>query len=196
MTKTLGPILATALASLTLAAAQPNPHTSAIDVKQSKMTVYVFKEGLFAFAADNHEVDAPIVAGSFDDAAKSIQIWVDASKMQVLDPQMAADRRAKVQSNMAGPDVLDVAKYPKIIFQSTAIDVKDPADWTVSGNLTLHGQMHPLSFHITRKDATHFSGAALVRQTDFGITPIRIAGGMVRVKNDVKVIFDIVLQAR
>jgi hypothetical protein len=34
----------------------------------------------------------------------------------------------------------------------------------------------------------------MVRQSAFGITPIKIAGGTVRVKDDVKVAFDIVLK--
>ena len=43
-------------------------------------------------------------------------------------------------------------------------------------------------------DAKHFTGSVMVRQTGFGITPIRILGGSVTVKDDVKVEFDIVLK--
>ena len=36
-----------------------------------------------------------------------------------------------------------------------------------------------------------YSGNALIRQTDFGIQPVRAAGGAVRVKDEVEVQFDI-----
>src|SRR5438132_6642370 len=93
----------------------------AVDVAHSKMTVYVYKQGLFAFAADNHEVSAPIIAGALDDTAHSVSITVDAAKMQVLDPGAPADRRAKVQAKMLSDAVLDVGKYPRIEFRSSSI---------------------------------------------------------------------------
>ncbi len=42
----------------------------------------------------------------------------------------------------------------------------------------------------------HYTGSATVRQSDFGMTPIRIAGGTVQVKDDVKIDFDIVAGER
>ena len=86
-----------------------------------------------------------------------------------------------------------MAAHPTISFRSTAIDDADPNRWTVTGNLGLRGQTHPIVVHVLRTDATHFSGTATIRQTAFGITPIKIAGGVVSVKDDVNVEFDIVL---
>jgi len=178
--------------ALALLGASQSGHTAAqIDTTHSQMTVFVYKEGIFAFAADNHEVTAPISSGSFDDATKIFDVKVDATKMQVQDPP---SRRDKVQANMVGPEVLDVTKYPDITFHSTKIDTSNTAHWTVHGDLTLHGQTHPIVFEVVRKGADHFTGSATVRQTAFGIMPIKIAGGTVRVKDDVKVVFDIVLR--
>jgi polyisoprenoid-binding protein YceI len=174
-----------------LGATQAGQTAARIDTTHSKMTVFVYKEGIFAFAADNHEVTAPISSGSFDAATKTIDVKIDATKMQVQDPP---SRRDKVQANMVGPDVLNVTKYPDITFHSTKIDTGFATRWTVHGDLTLHGQTHPIVFEVVRKDEAHFTGSAIVRQTEFGITPIKIAGGTVRVKDDVKVVFDIVLQ--
>ena len=176
----------------TCAANAADSKTSAVDVAHSHMTVYVYKQGLFSFAADNHEIDAPIVAGSVDSATHAVELTVDATKMKVLDPKLAANRRAQVQSNMTGPDVLDVAKYPKIEFRSTKV-ASDGQHWDVSGDLTLHGQTHPIVIQVVSSDASHFTGSVMVRQSDFGITPIRILGGTVTVKNDVKVEFAITL---
>ncbi len=172
--------------------AATNAHTSVtpMDTTKSKLTVFVYKEGLFAFAADNHEVSAPIASGSLDETGQTVDLAIDATKMQVQDPP---SRRDTVQANMLGPQVLDVANYPKITFHSTKIEKADPDHWTVTGELTLHGQTRPMTLQVIRTDANTFSGSANVRQTDFGISPIKIAGGAVRVKNDVKVEFTIVL---
>ena len=162
-----------------------------VDTGRSKMTVYVYKQGLFSFLADNHQIDAPLANGSLGDGGKTIHIVVDASKMQVLDPHLSASRRAQVQSNMLGPQVLDVQRYPTIEFASTNIADKGNGELTVSGNLTLHGQTHPITFEVKDDGRRHFTGSATIRQTQFGMTPIKSAGGAVSVRDDVRVDFDI-----
>jgi hypothetical protein len=165
------------------------------DLQQSKMTVHVGARGLFAFLADNHVIDAPIVAGSYDSEMKLVRLTVDATKMRVVDPKLSAGRRDEVQANMIGSQVLDVGKYPTLSFRSTKIDDRDPNHWTVTGDLTLHGQTHPIEFQVLRVDARHFNGSATIRQTAFGITPIQVAGGTVSVKDDVNVEFEIALRS-
>jgi polyisoprenoid-binding protein YceI len=179
---------------LILAAGQPAFAVPvAIDVQHSTLTVNVYKQGLFSVFADNHVIDAPIASGTYDDTEKAVTLTVDATQMRVLDPKAPASRRAEVQSNMAGPEVLDVNTYPTIVFHSTSVAGGDSAHWKVNGNLTLHGQTHPITFAAVRVDATHFSGSATVNQSAFGITPIRIAGGAVTVKDAVTVTFRIAL---
>lgn len=179
------------LLATVLAGAAPNPGAQAsIDMQRSKLTVYVYKQGLFSFLADNHVIDAPIASGSYDATHKSVRLSVDAAKMRVLDPSMPAGRRSQVQANMLGPQVLDVQHYPSIDFQSTSIE-DHSGTLTVTGNLTLHGQTHALSFE-AKGTGNEFTGSAMVRQTSYGITPIKIAGGAVSVKDGVRVQFDIV----
>jgi polyisoprenoid-binding protein YceI len=168
-------------------------HPLTIDPLHSKMTVYVYKEGFFSFAGDDHVVDAPIASGSLDEAGNKVDVTIDATKMRVLDPKFAADKRAKVQANMTGPQVLDVARYPTIVFQSREAKFTGLGHAVINGTLTLHGQTHAIAVDVTKVDATHYRGSAIVRQTAFGIAPIRIAGGLVRVKDDVKLTFEIAL---
>jgi polyisoprenoid-binding protein YceI len=183
------PLLALCAMGL-IALASPSTTSVEFDLTRSTMTVAVGKEGIFSFAGDTHTVDAPIASGAFDPAGPAVQLSVDASKMEVQDPP---SRRDRVEANMLGPDVLDVARYPKIEFHSNSIETATPTHWKVQGELTLRGQTHPIAFEVTREDGTHFTGSARVKQSDFGITPIRIAGGSVRVKDEVVVTFSIVL---
>jgi polyisoprenoid-binding protein YceI len=188
--------MAVVLATL-LAAAAPQVQPQAvhsIDVQHSKITVYVYKQGLFSFLADNHVIEAPIASGSFDPDRRTAQITVDASKMRVLDPHLAPDKRAQVQSNMLGPQVLDVQQYPTITFQSTSMAPGAGGVLDVTGNLQIHGQTHSTTFQ-AKESGSHFTGSVTVRQTAFGITPIKIAGGAVSVKDDVRIDFDILSPA-
>jgi polyisoprenoid-binding protein YceI len=182
-----------AAAVLTMAASPDAQTIRSIDVEHSKMTVYVYKQGLFSFLADNHVIDAPIARGTYDSARRSVSILVDAASIRVVDPNLSADKRSKVQANMSGPQVLDAAKYPSIVFESTQITDAGKGRSTVSGNLELHGQTHPVTFDAQSDGAGHFTGTAMVRQSSFGITPIKIAGGAVSVKDDVRIDFSITL---
>lgn len=163
----------------------------AFDTNGSKMTVYVYKKGLFSFMADDHVIEAPIARGAYDAAAGSVDVEVDAAALKVLDPKLSPDTRSQVQRNMEGK-VLDVERYPKISFRSTKIE-QTGRNLKIMGDLTLHGQTRPVSVTADQVDATHFAGSATIRQTQFGITPIKIAGGAVSVRDDVKVEFRIAL---
>jgi polyisoprenoid-binding protein YceI len=108
----------------------------------------------------------------------------------VLDPQLDEGKRAEVRSRMLGPDVLDTAKFPTITFASTDIDSTAGERWTVSGRLTIRGVTRVISFPVTRVNG-RYHGDARIQQRDFGIEPIRIAGGTVQVKDELKIEFDI-----
>ncbi|MBV8082667.1 MAG: YceI family protein [Candidatus Eremiobacteraeota bacterium] len=165
--------------------------THTIDVAQSHIAVFVYKSGLFAFAADNHVINAPIASGQLDDPLTSVSFVVTASQLKVLDPNSSDNNRTQVQARMESPDVLDPAHFPTIEFKSTNISGSPTAGWDVSGQLTLHGQTKPVKLHVT-ESAGHFKGSTTLKQTDYGIAPITIAGGTVKVKDDVRIEFDIV----
>lgn len=191
--RTLACLLFVALSAFN-APVQANGAQLQIDPQHSSLTVYVSKQGIFAFAADNHVVNAPLTSGAFDPAAKSIELKIDAAQMRVLDPSMSPGRRAQVQANMVSSQVLDVQKYPEVTFHSTKTEATSPGKLKVTGDLTLHGQTRSVTVDVDELDAKHYKGTATIRQTDFGITPIRIAGGTVKVKDELRVEFDIELK--
>ncbi len=165
-----------------------------IDPVHSTLKVRVFKSGLFSAFAHNHEVAAPI-AGSTVHLSNdpSVALQVHAGELRVLDPDVSAKERGDVQTTMEGPEVLDVKRFPEISFQSTSVQKKDDQHWIVRGNLTLHGQTSPVLVTVAYKDG-HYQGTTQLRQRDFGMTPVSIAGGTVKVKDEVLIEFDIVLK--
>ena len=62
----------------------------------------------------------------------------------------------------------------------------------MQGNLTLHGRSSPVSVDVNLRNG-HYLGSARLKQRTFGMTPVSIAGGTVKVKDEVEVEFDIVL---
>jgi polyisoprenoid-binding protein YceI len=93
---------------------------------------------------------------------------------------------------MLGPEVLDAAHQPDIAFRSTAAQQSGADLWTVNGSLTVHGQTRPVIAQV-REMGGHYTGALTLKQTDFGIKPVKIAGGAVRVKDEIRIEFDIQL---
>jgi hypothetical protein len=161
-----------------------------IDTTKSMLTVRVFKSGLFSAFAHDHEIMAPIVEGTFSEEQPAVSLRVESARLRVVDKDVSDKDRAKIQSTMLGPEVLDTDRFRDITFKSTQVDRLGDGKWLVHGDLTLHGETRPVQVRVEGQ-AGHYRGSAELKQKDFGITPVRIAGGTVKVKNEVKVEFDI-----
>ncbi|MFI5197045.1 MAG: YceI family protein [Thermoanaerobaculia bacterium] len=180
------------LVSASIVWAAPSGDTWAIDPRESSLTVHVFKSGLLSAFGDNHDVRAVVASGSVVGGEKpSVELAIDARQMQVLDPDLAPAKRAEVQKRMMGPEVLDVARFPEIRFESTAVRPLSEGRWQVEGLLALHGRRVPLSFDVTNVNQ-RLRGSATLSQRAFGIEPIKAGGGTINVKDEVKIDFDIV----
>jgi polyisoprenoid-binding protein YceI len=165
-----------------------------VDVANSSLRIHVYKTGFFSAFGHNHEIEAPIEGGEVAASGQlSVELRVDARKLKVLDPEDAKSR-PQVQETMLGPQVLDSTHFPEIRFGSTNVEAKGQNRWIVSGKLTLHGQSHPITFEVSLTDKV-YRGTATIKQTDFGISLVSVAGGSVKVKDDVKVEFSISLKA-
>ena len=188
-------LVATTLALLAVARpsdAQPR----AIDLTRSTVTVRVFKSGLFRVFADDHVIEAPLTDGSLDDsAAPNVRIAIDVRGMRVLDPGLSAKDRREVQTRMMGPEVLDADRFQQIRFRSATIEKVDADRWSVRGELEVHGQTHPVTVAVVRAQG-HYKGSTSLKQSEFGIMPISIVGGTVKVKDEIKIDFDIVTTER
>jgi hypothetical protein len=174
-----------------LLASIPGAAQSRIDTRQSTMTVKVFKAGLFSVFGHNHEIRAPIAAGSLlTSGSPSVTLTVDARGMQVLDPDLPPDKRAEVQKTMHSAAVLDTANFPEIRFASRTIEAKGNDRFQVAGELTLHGVTRPVVVKVERRN-DRYVGSATFKQTEFGIKPVSVGGGTIKVKDAVEIVFDI-----
>jgi polyisoprenoid-binding protein YceI len=170
------------------AGAQPQ----SIDKEKSTMTVRVYKSGVLSALGHDHEIAAPISSGTVDTNDKRVELRVKSADLKVQDHGASDKDREQIQSTMSGPEVLDVQKYPDIEFHSTSAESAGAGAWKVQGDLKLHGQSSPVTVDV-HEAGGHYTGASRFKITDFGMKPIKVAGGSIRVKDEVRIEFDIQL---
>lgn len=158
--------------------------------QQSAVTLHVFKSGLFSGFAHDHIVLAPIGGASIDPQGMKAEVSFSTKDMKVTDPGVSDKDRAEIQSTMLGPKVLDAEKYPEVRFRSSHIAQASPGHYNVTGTLELHGTSKQLSFEVTGAPE-HYHGATKLKQSDFGIKPISLFGGSVKVKDELELEFDV-----
>jgi polyisoprenoid-binding protein YceI len=163
------------------------PQQHNIDTQKSTLTIHVGKTGVFSGLGHEHEVRAPIHSGTADTGSHpAVEIHVDARALRVIDKDASEKERSEVQKTMLGPEVLDSERHQEIVFKSTGAGPAGQGQWT------LRGQTRPVTMQVTLKDG-RYTGAATVKQTDFGIKPPGKAG--VRAKDEVKIAFDVRLSS-
>src|SRR3972149_5596435 len=88
----------------------------------------------------------------------------------------------------------DVLKRKGVAFRSTSVQTAaDGSRIGVQGELTLVGKTCPIAFDLTVGDDGKLGGSAVVRQTDWGITPYSALFGALKVVDEVEVVLDATL---
>ena len=192
---------------LSLAPAQAATRRFAIDSNTSIVRIHVGKTGIAGFAGHEHEIVARSVRGDvavdFADLSRSsVEVIINARSLTVLAAGEPEGDAPKVEQAMKGPGVLEVVRFPDILFRSRQVSGKrlSAASYgvTVSGHLSLHGAVRPVVVPLQielQGDAMLATGKLVVKQTGFGIDPTMAAGGLVKVEDEVTVTFRIVARA-
>jgi polyisoprenoid-binding protein YceI len=175
--------------------------TYIIDPNMSRFTIRAFATGLLSgfghnptIAVRNYKGTAKLSPENLADA--SLQMKVQADSLTVTDDVSQKDRQ-EIETRMKN-DVLETSRFPEISFDSTNI-VAGPLsegslNATISGNLSLHGVQQSLTFNaqvVVNGTTLRGFGEFSVRQTDYDIQLVSVAGGTLKVKDELKVSFDI-----
>jgi polyisoprenoid-binding protein YceI len=199
-----------ATAALTVALGQPAgaaaPRTFAVDPEQSRALIDVGKSGAFSFAGHTHEVEAPLTGGVIhldadDPSHDDVRLEFNAAAMRVTGKGESASDVPKVTATMLSDMVLDAGRHPSITFESTSVTGKGSAaalDLSVTGRLTIHGKTQTVTAPVSVKiagDRLTATGKFVIKQTDYGITPISV-GGVVKVKNELNITFTVAARER
>lgn len=175
------------LAVLAVAAAQD----AAIDVQRSTITIHAGKAGIFSAAGHDHWISAPISSGAIGETpVPHVEFTVETAKMTVKpDPKIDAKTQAEIQKDMEEL-TLETKKFPEIRFRSSRIEKLADGQWRVAGDLSLHGVTKPVSLTVKRTGDS-YTARTVLKQTDFGIKPVSVGGGVIKVKNEVEIDFQI-----
>ena len=175
------------LAVIAVAAAQD----ASIDTQRSTITIHVGKAGLFSAAGHEHWINAPLSSGTIRDSPDPhVEFTVETAKMTVKpDPKVDAKTQADIQKDMEEM-TLETRKFPQITFRSSRIEKLAEGQWKVEGDLTLHGVTKPVSVTVKRTGGS-YTAHTVLKQTNFGIKPISVGGGVIKVKDEVEIDFEI-----
>ena len=175
-----------------------------IDVAMSRFTVRAFATGLFSplghnptLAIRDYTGDATFAPSNPEQSA--IRISVKPASLTVTDDVSQKDR-ADIENRM-NQDVLETSRYPEIVFESSQVAAHKLGDdrfaANVTGNLTLHGitRQEKISAQVSvAGDVLRAYGEFSLRQSDYGIKLVSVAGGTLKVKDEVKLAFDLTVR--
>jgi polyisoprenoid-binding protein YceI len=173
----------------------------AIDAGGSSFTVRAFAAGLFSalghsptLAIRDFAGEAQFASGSLEQA--SVRIKVKAGSLTVIDTLSEKDR-LEIENTM-NRDVLEIDKYPEIVFASSKVSASKAGEgqyWiNLVGYLSLHGVTgtQPVATQVVLMGNTlRAHGEFTLRQTTYRIKLVSIAGGTLKLKDELKCSFDI-----
>lgn len=172
-----------------------------IDGKGSKFIVRAFATGLLsAFGHDPtisieyFEGEARINPDALEES--SVHILIHAESLVVTDDVSNKDRE-EIQRRMH-QEVLESDGYPEIEYQCSKVSASKTGEgqyWVaLNGELSLHGVTRtlPVSARVNLNgDVLRATGDFSVKQSDFDLKAVSAAGGTVRLKDEIKLSFDI-----
>jgi polyisoprenoid-binding protein YceI len=174
----------------------------AIDARASLFTVQAFAAGMVAvvahspkFAIRDMAGDIEFVPGSIEKA--SVQLTINISSLEIMDEVSSSDRR-EIERVMFD-EVLEQNAYPNIKYKSSLVSASKTAEnmyrVNVSGDLALHGITRQVGLDaqvVIGEDTLRAQGSFSLLQPDFGLKIASIAGGTLKVKEELKCAYFIV----
>ncbi len=173
-----------------------------IDPGMSRFTVRGFAGGLLSGLGHNPVVAIRDFSGEVHgDPAHpeqtSLRLKIRAASLTVENDMSEKDRREMLR-NMQD-DVLEISKYPEIVFESTEASANGNGRVQIDGNLTLHGvtRPHRLTAQVALTgDMLRVFGEFTVMQSDYRIKLAAVAGGVLKLKDELKFAFDMVARRK
>jgi polyisoprenoid-binding protein YceI len=153
----------------------PPAGTYQIEKAHASLLFRVNHMGFSTYTTRFSRFDASLTFDPNNIAASKLVATVDAASLQMDEaPKMCLDI-------VLGPQMLDVKKYPKIVFRSEKIRMTGAKSFDIVGTLELHGVTHPLVLNATYNGGyagmaemdpharIGFSAHGAFKRSDFGI---------------------------
>jgi polyisoprenoid-binding protein YceI len=178
----------------------------AMDARASLFTVQGFATGIAAVVAHSPKFAVRDFVGEIrfaPDAAQnaSVQMTINRSSLEIIDEVTRSERR-EIERVMF-EEVLESRFYPKIEYRSTRVNATKLSEniyrIVVGGELTLRGIGRTVGLDaqvVSGEDAIKAQGSFSVLQSDFGLKIASVAGGSLKMKDELKCGYFIVARRR
>jgi polyisoprenoid-binding protein YceI len=168
-----------------------------IDPGISRFTVRAFATGLLSALGHSPTIgirnfQGEVRVGSDSLEGAGLNLKIDTRSLAVLDQISDKDRRE--MERQMNEEVLETARFPEIVYECARASGSLGEAITLDGQLTMHGvtrnQPVEVRFH-TMGSLLKASGEFTVRQTDYNIKLVSAVAGTLRLKDELKLSFDI-----
>lgn len=111
--------------------------------------------------------------GSFTLAEKETE-----SKVSITVDAESVDTNSKDRDDhLRGPDFFNVKQFPEMTFESTEVEAKEGDVFTITGDLTLHGETKSITFDVEKVGEQEtrmgqragFEGSFVIDRMDYGV---------------------------
>jgi polyisoprenoid-binding protein YceI len=173
-----------------------------IDSQVSQFTVQAFAGGLISSASHSPKIAIREWTGQVQVSASatgssSLKVRVKSASLEVVDELRESDR-LEIQRVMK-MEVLQTDSFPEITYDSSEVRLEKQKEdlyrASVVGRLTLHGVTHDHEFFsqvALGSDTARAYGNFTVRQSDYNIDIASIAGGVLKLQDELKFSFYVV----
>src|SRR5215510_5294489 len=170
-----------------------------VDAGRSRFIAQAFAKGLLSAFGHNPRLAIRGFEGEveFDPAApNAASVWMRARAdlLVVIDDIREKDRREI--ERVTREELLEAARYPEVVFQSALVTARQAAEGQyrapITDDLSLHGVTRELAIDTTalvEGNDLRAQGGFTLRLTDFNIRPISVAGGLLKLKDEVQLSF-------
>jgi len=170
-----------------------------IDAAKSLFTVQAFAAGIASVVAHSPKFairdivgDIRFVPGSLQDA--SVELAINVGSLEIMDEVSVSERR-EIERVMFD-EVLENRRYPKAEYRSSNVTSTKVGEnmyrLNVKGDLTLHGITRgvPLESQVmVGDDSFRAQGSFAISQLDFGLKIASVAGGTLKIKDELKFVY-------
>jgi polyisoprenoid-binding protein YceI len=158
------------------AMASPPAGTYKLDKSHASLVLRASHMGFSIYTTRFSRFDADLTLDPSNLPASTVVTTIDAASFEMDGaPQMCLDI-------MKGPQMLDTAKFPQIVFKSESVRMTGARSMEIAGTLTLHGVTRPLVLtasynggysgmpNMDPQARVGFSAQGSFKRSDFGIT--------------------------
>jgi polyisoprenoid-binding protein YceI len=173
-----------------------------IDSRASRFTVQAFATGLMARMGHNPIIGIRDFSGEMQFnpdklEAGGFRLVIKSASLSVQND--ISDKDLREIERLMNQEVLETAKFPEIVYETTSISVTRMADMlcsaTLNGKLTMHGVTRNQTIVVRVAllgSMLRASGDFTLDQTDYNIKLVSVAGGALKLKDELKFSFEMV----